>query len=148
MLPDAGEPELVQYSPYKMHQRAASAFRVGRVVLAGDAAHVTNPTGGLGLTSGLFDSYVLSEALAAVVHGEADEEVLDRYAEQRRTVFLELASPMAIAFKQLVYGCADDRALEEALGGIRRAVADPELRVRQMMVSRPPETPSLLTQTA
>jgi 3-(3-hydroxy-phenyl)propionate hydroxylase/6-hydroxy-3-succinoylpyridine 3-monooxygenase len=47
------------------------------VLLAGDAAHATNPTGGLGLTSGLFDTYVLSEALAAVVTGEAPETVLD-----------------------------------------------------------------------
>src|SRR6185312_8040182 len=39
-------------SPYRMHQRSASTYRLGRVFLAGDAAHATNPVGGLGLTSG------------------------------------------------------------------------------------------------
>ena len=42
------QPELDRYQPYSMHQRAAEEFRVGRVLLCGDAAHVTNPTGGLG----------------------------------------------------------------------------------------------------
>ncbi|MGW0575837.1 FAD-dependent oxidoreductase [Streptomyces sp. NPDC002920] len=140
--------ELVQYSPYKMHQRAASSFRVGRVVLAGDAAHVTNPTGGLGLTSGLFDSYVLSEALAAVIHGEAGDEVLDTYAEQRRATFLEQASPRATAFKQLVYSCDDDQALAAALTGLRHAEVDPELQIQQMMISQPLETASLVVRGA
>ncbi|MFI6278241.1 FAD-dependent oxidoreductase [Streptomyces sp. NPDC050988] len=147
-LPGDQRYELVQYSPYKMHQRAASAFRSGRVVLAGDAAHVTNPTGGLGLTSGLFDSFVLSEALAAVVRGESGAEVLDRYAEDRRRAFQEYASPLASALKQLVFGCRDETMLEGALTGLRRAAADPELQVRQLMVSQPLETPSLLTPTA
>jgi len=116
------------------------------VLLAGDAAHVTNPTGGLGLTSGLFDSYVLSEALAAVVHGDIGGEVLDRYSEQRRTAFLEYASPTASAFKQLVYHSGDPAALEPALAGLRMAATDPALQRQQMRVSQPLETPSLLTQ--
>src|SRR6266568_5876782 len=82
ILPGGKSFELVQYSPYRMHQRAASSFRAGRVLLAGDAAHSTNPAGGLGLTSGLFDTFVLYEALAAVVRGRAGDGVLDRYAEE------------------------------------------------------------------
>ena len=46
--PDADMPDVVQWSPYRMHQRAAERMRDGRVLLAGDAAHATNPTGGLG----------------------------------------------------------------------------------------------------
>jgi 3-(3-hydroxy-phenyl)propionate hydroxylase/6-hydroxy-3-succinoylpyridine 3-monooxygenase len=64
VLPGGGAFSLEQASPYRMHQRSASRYRVGRVVLAGDAAHVTNPTGGLGLTCGLFDSFALHPALA------------------------------------------------------------------------------------
>ncbi len=55
---------LERAAPYRMHQRCAERFRVGRVLLAGDAAHVTNPTGGLGLTTGLFDCFALYPALA------------------------------------------------------------------------------------
>jgi 3-(3-hydroxy-phenyl)propionate hydroxylase len=145
-LPGDKKYELVQYSPYKMHQRSTPTYRVGRALLAGDAAHVTNPTGGLGLTSGLFDSYVLSEALAAVVNGQAGDEVLDLYSEQRRKAFLDYASPTASAFKGLVYHCADPAMLEGALTGLRAAAADIELQRKQMLVSQPLETPSVLPQ--
>jgi len=119
--------EVESFSPYKMHQRSATSYRVGRVLLAGDAAHATNPTGGLGLTSGLFDLYVLYPALAAVIHGEADESVLDEYARERRRVFLEVASPAASENKRFVYGSTDPQRLAEDLARLRRTVADPEL---------------------
>ncbi|WP_208025861.1 FAD-dependent oxidoreductase [Amycolatopsis acidicola] len=143
-LPGDRKYELVHYSPYKMHQRAATTFRAGRVVLAGDAAHVTNPSGGLGLTSGLFDSYVLSEALAAVALGQAEDDVLDLYADERRAAFLDQASPRAIGFKQLVFHCADPAQLEQALTGLRAAASDVAVQREQLKVSEPLATPSLL----
>ena len=60
-----------------------------------DAAHVTSPTGGLGHTSGLLDSYALYPALAAVVLEGADDEVLDRYSAARRDTFVNRVSPQA-----------------------------------------------------
>ena len=90
-------------TPYRMHQRSAPRYRVGRVALVGDAAHVTNPTGGLGLTSGLFDSFALYPALAAVISDGADAPLLDRYSDSRRDIFLNLISPQAIANKRLIY---------------------------------------------
>ena len=53
-------------------------------MLAGDAAHVTNPVGGLGLTGGFLDAFVLYEALAAVIVGDAGGDILDVYSERRR----------------------------------------------------------------
>lgn len=102
-LPGGTEFELVAWSPYRMHQRSADTYRVGRVLLAGDAAHITNPTGALGLTGGLLDIDVLTPALAAVAAGEAPESVLDDYARSRREKFLEHTSPFASDFKRLVY---------------------------------------------
>src|SRR5699024_5069832 len=90
---DAASVELVDFRPYKVHQRLSSKLREGRVVLAGDAAHLTNPTGGLGLTTGLYDVILLQEALGAIVHGEADDSILDAYATERARVFSEVASP-------------------------------------------------------
>ncbi len=119
--------QLDGYSPYRMHQRSATSYRVGRVLLAGDAAHATNPTGGLGLTSGLFDTFVLHPALAAVVRGEADDSVLDRYSEERRRVFLEVASPAASENKRFVYGSTDPQRLEEDLARVRVQLSDPDL---------------------
>jgi 3-(3-hydroxy-phenyl)propionate hydroxylase/6-hydroxy-3-succinoylpyridine 3-monooxygenase len=144
ILPKDTPYEVIQYSPYRMHQRAAESMRVGRVLLAGDAAHITNPTGGLGLTSGLFDIFVLHEALAAVIKGEADEEVLDRYSQERLSAFLEHASPTASSLKQLVYHCSDDAALEQQLTGLRHLAAHPELQVAMFSAAKNVETPSLL----
>ena len=143
-LPDDRQPEVVAWSPYRMHQRAAESMRGGRVLLAGDAAHATNPTGGLGLTSGMFDTFVLVEALAAVVHGEAGEQVLDRYAQERRRTFLEVASPAASGFKQLVYHSEDREALEGQLAGMRALAGDPDALRANYLGMRDLATPSLL----
>ena len=143
-LPTGEQPEVVAWSPYRMHQRAAERMRVGRVLLAGDAAHATNPTGGLGLTSGLFDTFALVDALAAVVNGEASDDVLDRYAEERRRTFMEVASPAATDFKRLVYHSHDRGQLEEQLAGMRALAADEDARRANYLGMRNLETPSLL----
>src|SRR5262252_4851231 len=145
ILPDHGSYRLERASPYRMHQRSAERYRVGRVILAGDAAHITNPTGGLGLTSGLLDSYALYPALAAVVLDGADDEVLDRYSTARREMFVSRVSPQATANKRLVFHAnGGGRELEEALKGLRRLATDAEFRWRRLMFTRSLETPPLL----
>lgn len=74
---------------YKVHQRVATQFRRGRVFLAGDAAHVNNPLGGMGMNGGVHDAFSLSDMLVAVINGGADPSVLDRYERQRRTIAIE-----------------------------------------------------------
>jgi 3-(3-hydroxy-phenyl)propionate hydroxylase/6-hydroxy-3-succinoylpyridine 3-monooxygenase len=148
LLPDGAEYELVHHSPYRMHQRAADTFRAGRVLLAGDAAHATNPTGGLGLTSGVLDADVLHPALAAVVRGQAPEHVLDRYADDRRRVFLELASPQATELKRLVYHSTDPDRLATDLAGLRAVAADPEKRLGMQLQLAKLRTPALVPSPA
>jgi 3-(3-hydroxy-phenyl)propionate hydroxylase len=145
ILPGQGPYELERASPYRMHQRSAQRYRVGRVVLAGDAAHVTNPTGGLGLTSGLFDSYALYPALTAVVLEHADDEVLDRYSAARRDTFVNRISPQATANKQLIYHAnGGGRELEEGLASLRRLSTNPEFLSQRLMFTKSLETPPLL----
>jgi 3-(3-hydroxy-phenyl)propionate hydroxylase/6-hydroxy-3-succinoylpyridine 3-monooxygenase len=145
IVPGGSSYELERASPYRMHQRSAERYRVGRVILAGDAAHVTNPTGGLGLTSGLLDSYALYPALAAVVLEGADDEVLDRYSAARRDVFVNRVSPQATANKRLVFHAnGGGRELEEALASLRRLARDPEFRRQRLMFTKSLETPPLL----
>lgn len=96
--------ELVDYRPYRMHQRLATKLRDGRVMLIGDAAHLTNPTGGMGLTTGLYDVFALEEVLPAVARGEAPDSVLDLWAAERSRVFNEITSPIASNLKRIVYG--------------------------------------------
>jgi 3-(3-hydroxy-phenyl)propionate hydroxylase len=81
---------------YSVHQRVAKEFRVGRVLLAGDAAHLNNPMGAFGLNGGIHDSFNLTEKLAKVCRGEAGPSLLDLYARQRRTVNLEYVQEHSI----------------------------------------------------
>ena len=66
--------------------RLADAYRKGRVLLAGDAAHIHTPFGGQGLTLGLVDAANLGWKLATVLRGEAPESLLDTYTAERRPV--------------------------------------------------------------
>lgn len=103
ILPDPDVPYRIDnFSPYRVHQRSATTYRADRVLLAGDAAHACNPCGGLGLTGGVLDADALSDALGAVIAGKADESVLDFYAQERRRVFLEVASPLSANFKRML----------------------------------------------
>jgi 2-polyprenyl-6-methoxyphenol hydroxylase-like FAD-dependent oxidoreductase len=128
-------------TPYRMHQRSAPRYRVDRVVLVGDAAHVTNPTGGLGLTSGLFDCFALYPALAAVISGDADTSLLDRYADSRRDIFLNRVSPQATANKRLIYHAnGGGSQLEEALVSLRRLRTDRDFVLQRLLFLKSLET--------
>ena len=100
LLPAPGPYRIVAAAPYRVHERCAPRFRVGGVLLAGDAAHVCNPFGGMGLTSGIIDADALVKVLDAVIQGRAGEEALDFYADERRRVFREVVSPIATSFKR------------------------------------------------
>lgn len=136
--------ELVQFAPYRMHQRATSSFRFGRVLLAGDAAHVTNPIGGLGLTGGFLDAFVLSEALAAVVNGEAGEHVLDKYSDERRRVYLEYVSPTASMTKGILFEDHPVEVKQQILGHLRHLRDDREFRRQDLLSMQAMVTPSVL----
>jgi 3-(3-hydroxy-phenyl)propionate hydroxylase len=81
--------ELLWLTPYRFHQRLVERFRVGRVLLAGDAAHVVSPFGARGLNSGVADAENLAWKLAAVLAGHAPDELLDSYHAERRAAALE-----------------------------------------------------------
>ena len=71
------------FSTYRVHHRVASAFRVRRVFLLGDAAHIHSPVGGQGMNTGIGDAVNLAWKLAATVKGAADARVLDSFEEER-----------------------------------------------------------------
>jgi 3-(3-hydroxy-phenyl)propionate hydroxylase/6-hydroxy-3-succinoylpyridine 3-monooxygenase len=146
ILPGARDYVVDRAAPYRMHQRSAPTYRVGRVILAGDAAHVTNPTGGLGLTSGLFDGVALYPALSAVVSEGADAQVLDRYSDARRDIFLNRVSPQAVLNKRLIFHAnGGGPALDEALMALRRLPTDRDFLLQRLMFLASLRTPPLLT---
>lgn len=86
---DLGRPWKVAHaSLYQVHQRVTDRFRHGRVLLMGDAAHVNNPLGGMGMNSGIHDAVQLASALADVIEGGPDTW-LDEVAVHRRTVAVD-----------------------------------------------------------
>jgi 3-(3-hydroxy-phenyl)propionate hydroxylase len=87
---------------YAVHQRVAKTYRRHRVLLVGDAAHVNNPLGGMGLNFGLHDAYELAPRLAAVIKGNSDDSTLDVYDRRRRSVAESVLQTQTIANKKLL----------------------------------------------
>ncbi|MEO0914123.1 MAG: NAD(P)/FAD-dependent oxidoreductase, partial [Pseudomonadota bacterium] len=72
---------------YRVHQRVAERYRAGRAAIAGDAAHINNPLGGMGMNGGIHDAVNLAEKLIAVFRDGADMDgLLDHYSAQRRAI--------------------------------------------------------------
>jgi 3-(3-hydroxy-phenyl)propionate hydroxylase len=109
---------------YKVHQRVAKDFRRGRALLAGDAAHVNNPLGAMGLNSALHDAANLIEKLGAVARGEADAALLDRYVRQRRQTNIEYVQAQSIRNKRLLEE-RDPEVRRQRLDEMRAIAADP-----------------------
>jgi len=86
IVPDAGRIEILQTRPYRIHRRLASSYGKGRVFLAGDAAHLNSPSGGMGMNGGIHDAFSLCEKLIGVLQDGVDPSVLDRYERQRRPI--------------------------------------------------------------
>ena len=89
IVPDAGSFEVMETRRYRIHRRLAATYRKGRVLLAGDAAHLNSPSGGMGMNGGIHDAFSLCEKLVAVLRGEAADSLLDRYERQRRPIAAE-----------------------------------------------------------
>ncbi|MBM3486680.1 MAG: hypothetical protein FJX67_08610 [Alphaproteobacteria bacterium] len=124
--------EVVHRNGYRVHQRVAATFNLGRMLLAGDAAHVNNPLGGMGLNGGIHDAFNLGEKLAALWHGEADPAILDRYTRQRRPVQIEYVQEITIRNKRLVEE-KDPAVRTERQDAVRRLGADPKAAFSYLM---------------
>src|SRR5205807_1598303 len=112
-----GAPELevdvLSAKPWSATALIAERFRVGRVFLAGDAAHQLPPTGGFGMNTGIQDVHNLAWKLAAVLRGGAAATILDSYEIERRPVAtLNTAQSVhnAEAMRRL-FTCVADREL-------------------------------------
>lgn len=108
---------------YRVHQRIAPDYRAGRVLLAGDAAHLNNPLGGMGLNSGIHDAFTLADTLIAVWRG-ADDALLDRYTRQRRPVAVEHVDAQSKRNKAFLEE-RDPVVRRQRLDEIRRTAEDP-----------------------
>jgi 3-(3-hydroxy-phenyl)propionate hydroxylase len=131
-VPGSRAARVVHTNLYAVHQRVAERYRQGRVFLAGDAAHVNNPLGGMGLNFGLHDAHSLAERLAKVWHGEAPDSLLDQYDRQRRAVAERYLQAQTISNKQTLEE-RDPAQRELRKAEMRATVADPA-RARQFLL--------------
>jgi 3-(3-hydroxy-phenyl)propionate hydroxylase len=119
---------------YRVHQRVAREFRRGRVLLAGDAAHLNNPLGAFGLNGGIHDAINLAGKLGPVCLGGAPTEVLDQYVRQRRTVNIDYVQEGSIRNLRTLAE-RDPAARRRQFDEIRRAHADPRLAREHLLRS-------------
>lgn len=122
----AGLPAPIEHvTLYRVHQRVATRFRHGRTFLAGDAAHINNPLGGMGMNGGLHDALNLTSRLGAVIQGKAAEDTLDGYDRQRRAVTMDAIQSGTIRNKRnLEARTPEDR--EAFRNEIRKAISGRE----------------------
>lgn len=113
---------IVHRSLYNVHQKVAKHFRYGRVVLAGDAAHINNPLGGMGMNGGIQDAFNLAEKLTQVWAG-GDDRLLDRYHRQRRTVAVEAVQQHTHRNQQIISE-RDPATRKRAFDELRQIASD------------------------
>ena len=117
------------FSTYRVHHRVANQFRMGRAFLLGDAAHIHSPVGGQGMNTGIGDAVNLAWKLAAVLHGRADDRVLDTYEAERIAFARRLVATTDRAFTEVTSSTAIARAVRLHVVPL---VAPPLLRFKAM----------------
>jgi 3-(3-hydroxy-phenyl)propionate hydroxylase len=114
--------KIAHRSLYPVHQRVAKNFRHGRVVLAGDAAHINNPLGGMGMNGGIQDAFNLADKFKHIWAG-ADDALLDCYDRQRRTVAVEAVQQQTHRNQQIISE-RDPQTRKQSLDAMRKIAAD------------------------
>jgi 3-(3-hydroxy-phenyl)propionate hydroxylase len=124
-FPNDGHYEIEYVNVYGAHQCVAATFRKGRVLLAGDSAHVNNPIGGMGMNGGIHDGINVAGKLAKVVHGEAGDGLLDLYSRQRHHAAAKYVQAQTIANKRLMEE-RDPAVRARNFDELRRTAENPE----------------------
>jgi 3-(3-hydroxy-phenyl)propionate hydroxylase len=118
--------EIVWKSVYRFHTRAVDRMRVGRVLVAGDAAHLVSPFGARGLNSGVLDAENAAWKLAFVLRGWAPESLLDSYHDERHAAAAENLDVTGATMRFLVPGSPAEA--QHRLEVLERATTDPTAR--------------------
>ena len=105
---NASDPiETIHRTIYRVHQRVVNKMHYGRIMLAGDSAHINNPLGGFGMNGGLHDAWNLAEKLDGIINHKKDEDLLNLYDRQRRTVMNDFIQKQTIRNKKMIEETGD-----------------------------------------
>ena len=133
LAPSATGYDIREARAYRIHKRIVPNYRIGRVMLAGDAAHLNAPTGGMGMNGGIHDAMNLTYKLARVLRGESPD-LLDLYTRQRRPVALEEIIQQADANRKRMEDRSPDRR-RAILAEMKSITADRTRHVAWLMKS-------------
>ncbi|WP_149746221.1 FAD-dependent monooxygenase [Rhizobium sp. RU35A] len=118
-----GRYDVVHATAYRVHQRVAATYVANRIFLAGDAAHLNNPLGGMGMNGGIHDAVNLCDKLVEVWNGRAPLEITERYDRQRRKVAIETVQEQSLRNRKMM--AENDPAARAAYHDeLRRIVGD------------------------
>ena len=117
---------------YPVNQRVAETYRKGRVLLAGDAAHVNNPLGGMGMNGGVHDSVNVSEKLIQILNEGESDDLLDLYDRQRRPIAVEYVQGHTIRNKKIMEE-KDPKIRKQRQDEIKAVLDDQEKSLELMM---------------
>ncbi len=109
IAPQCQDANILQVRPYRIHQRVVQHYVRDRLILAGDAAHINSPSGGMGMNGGVHDAFNLGDKLSRVLQGESTQ-LLGLYERQRRP----------IAIKHVIEQSAKNRARMQEKDGEKR----------------------------
>ncbi len=130
--------ETLHRTIYRVHQRVARSYRSGRIILAGDAAHLNNPLGGFGMNSAIHDIRNLADKLIRIIKLGESETLLDMYERQRRTVMEEFIQAQSMSNKRAME-MSPELQVEDSENEMRRISENAKLRrgflLRQSMYS-------------
>ena len=105
--------ETIHRTIYRVHQRVADTMRSGKIILAGDSAHLNNPLGGFGMNGGLHDAWNLAKQLDQIINQNKGEELLDLYDRQRRAVMNDFIQKQTIRNKKMIEETGNDKYSSE-----------------------------------
>ncbi|MBS7701320.1 NAD(P)/FAD-dependent oxidoreductase [Chelatococcus sp. YT9] len=125
IVPRSERYEVIEKRPYRVHQRIVPSYVHGRVVLAGDAAHLNSPSGGMGLNGGIHDAFELAAALTAILQDHAPLDRLDLYDRRRRPIARDQILAQADANRARMRE-KDPEKRREILANLQAITRDPE----------------------
>ncbi len=125
IVPDAPPLVIEEKRIYRVHRRIVDAYVAGRMILAGDAAHLNSPKGGMGMNGGIHDAVELAGALTAIAGGAAAEGMLARYERRRRPIAAEEILAQADANRARM-NTLDPARRRDHLAEMKAIAADPD----------------------
>ena len=123
---------VMEIRPYRIHQRVVNTYVNGRMILAGDAAHVNSPSGGMGMNGGIHDAFNLTEKLRRIYAGEDADALLALYERQRRPIAIKHVLEQSGKNRARMQERGSDKR-RDTLAGLQRKANDPKLALEYLL---------------